>query len=155
MTRKIIKNIVSFVGKLVDIPAPKEIWHWMNTAVQAIRELNKLDKSEADQNAQLIQWVSESPLDWQLGGPCKAFMFGRNKEGQLADATNEGGSPGRLYGRICEEINIILKIISCVLKGYCEIFVMNEQQKFDYFWVKVHIMMQPLTSYHIPYSREF
>ena len=119
----------------------------MNTAVQAIRELNKLDKSEADQNAQLIQWVSESPLDWQLGGPCKAFMFGRNKEGQLADATNEGGSPGRLYGRICEEINIILKIISCVLKGNEDIFVMNEPQKFDYFWVK--------TSYHIPYSREF
>ena len=109
MTRKIIKMTISFLGKLVDIPAPKEIWHWMKTAVQAIRELNKLDKSEADQNAQLIQWVSESPLDWQLGGPCKAFMFGRNKEGQLADATNEGGSPGRLYGRICEEIYVILK----------------------------------------------
>ena len=76
-------------NKLVDIPAPKEIWQWMKTAVQAIRELNKLDKSEADQNAQLIQWVSESPLDWQFGGPCKAFMFGRNKEGQLAEATSE------------------------------------------------------------------
>ena len=76
-------------NKLVDVPAPKEIWQWMKTAVQAIRELNKLDKSEADQNAQLIQWVSESPLDWQFGGPCKAFMFGRNKEGQLAEATSE------------------------------------------------------------------
>ena len=76
-------------NKLVDIPAPKEIWQWMKTAVQTIRELNKLDKSEADQNAQLIQWVSESPLDWQFGGPCKAFMFGRNKEGQMADATAE------------------------------------------------------------------
>ena len=81
------------IEKMVDIPAPNEIWQWMTQAIQAIRALNNLDRSQVKQNSQLIQWVGEKPLDWQLGGPCKAFMFGRNKEGQLADATDDSNDP--------------------------------------------------------------
>lgn len=78
-------------GKMVDIPAFKEVWHWMIEAIKAIREINRMsrDSNVLQRDAQLVNWAYERPLDWQLGGPCKAFLFGRNKEGQLADAAKD------------------------------------------------------------------
>ena len=51
-------------GQMVDIPAPRQVWHWMISAINAIRELNNLDKDPTwlEQSSQLMQWASESPL---------------------------------------------------------------------------------------------
>ena len=51
-------------GQMVDIPAPRQVWHWMICAINAIRELNNLDKDPTwlEQSSQLMQWASESPL---------------------------------------------------------------------------------------------
>ena len=71
------------------------------TAIEAMRELNNLnnknDPGWLEQSFQLMQWASQSPLDWQENGVCQTFLFGRNKEGQLADAASETLD---LYGQL-------------------------------------------------------
>lgn len=37
------------------------------------------------QDQQIIQWVSQRPQDWQIGGKCKAFLWGSDRHGQLAE----------------------------------------------------------------------
>lgn len=37
------------------------------------------------QDQQIIQWVSQQPQDWQIGGKCKAFLWGSDRHGQLAE----------------------------------------------------------------------
>ena len=35
---------------------------------------------------ELMQWATESPSDWQLGGKCSAYLFGNGNHGELANA---------------------------------------------------------------------
>ena len=58
-------------SRMVDVPAPKETWQWMIDAIKTIKELKKMEAKDALINSQLIKWVNERPLDWQLGGPCR------------------------------------------------------------------------------------
>jgi E3 ubiquitin-protein ligase HERC1 len=86
-------------SRMIDIPAPKEVWGWLIKAVQASRLLNDLVRRQqnggwkVEEDIQLMEWASERPLDWQVGGQCSAFLLGRNKEGQLADAGLDGQRP--------------------------------------------------------------
>ena len=47
---------------------------------------NQRDKWANECDIQLMQWASEVPTDWQLGGKCSAYLYGDNRYGQLADA---------------------------------------------------------------------
>ncbi|KAK9737174.1 HECT-domain (ubiquitin-transferase) [Popillia japonica] len=42
------------------------------------------------QDEQIIQWVTNRPQDWQIGGKCNVYLWGSNRHGQLAEvqATN-------------------------------------------------------------------
>ena len=33
---------------------------------------------------ELMQWATEMPSDWQVGGKCSAYLFGNGNHGQLA-----------------------------------------------------------------------
>ncbi|XP_018567016.1 probable E3 ubiquitin-protein ligase HERC1 [Anoplophora glabripennis] len=37
------------------------------------------------QDQQIMQWVSQRPQDWQIGGKCRAFLWGSDRHGQLAE----------------------------------------------------------------------
>ena len=101
-------------GKMIDISAPKDVWYWMISAIRAIRELNNLDKTQADENAELIHWVTENPLDWQLGGACGVFTFGRKREGQLGDANIDHLDPdGQLPHECCGQVYAETQQIVC------------------------------------------
>ncbi|KAJ8985353.1 hypothetical protein NQ317_008384 [Molorchus minor] len=37
------------------------------------------------QDEQIMQWASQRPQDWQIGGKCKAYLWGSDRHGQLAE----------------------------------------------------------------------
>lgn len=39
------------------------------------------------QDREIMQWVSERPGDWHVGGSCQAYLWGSNRYGQLGDLT--------------------------------------------------------------------
>ncbi|CAH1119370.1 unnamed protein product, partial [Phaedon cochleariae] len=39
----------------------------------------------ADQDGQIMQWVAQRPQDWQIGGKYKAYLWGSDRHGQLAE----------------------------------------------------------------------
>ena len=128
-----VLNVDLRTNRMVDVPAPKETWQWMIDAIETLKELQKMEAKESQENAQLIKWVNEHPLDWQLGGPCQAWMFGRNKEGQLADATvdNRVSSPDGQrpkYGPSCAEAQSVIcgKNSTFVIKSNGDVYSCGE-----------------------------
>ena len=127
-----VLNVDLRTNRMVDVPAPKEIWQWMIDAIETLKELQKMEAKESQENAQLIKWVNEHPLDWQLGGPCQTWMFGRNKEGQLADATvvslhnNDGQRPK--CGPSCAEAQSVIcgKNSTFVIKSNGDVYSCGE-----------------------------
>ncbi|XP_074033510.1 probable E3 ubiquitin-protein ligase HERC1 isoform X2 [Leptinotarsa decemlineata] len=37
------------------------------------------------EDEQIMQWASQRPQDWQIGGKCKAYLWGSDRHGQLAE----------------------------------------------------------------------
>ncbi|KAG5885881.1 hypothetical protein JTB14_019144 [Gonioctena quinquepunctata] len=37
------------------------------------------------QDEQIMQWATQRPQDWQMGGRCKSFLWGSDRHGQLAE----------------------------------------------------------------------
>lgn len=58
------------------------------------------------QDEQIIQWVTQRPQDWQIGGKCKAFMWGSDRHGQLAELGYSASVPAAV-----ESFSIARKII--------------------------------------------
>lgn len=40
------------------------------------------------QDEQIMQWASQRPQDWQIGGKCTAYLWGSDRHGQLAELGN-------------------------------------------------------------------
>ena len=105
-------------GQMIEIDAPREVWGWLIDAIrasQAIRALqaredltgfalesvvSSIDIAETksinwkeEYDVQLIQWHSEQPNDWQVGGENSGYLFGNGNEGQLADAETHDERP--------------------------------------------------------------
>ena len=51
-------------------------------------EINDVLNWTYEEDVQLMQWATEAPSDWQVGGKCSAYLFGNGRSGQLADAGN-------------------------------------------------------------------
>ncbi|CAH0559022.1 unnamed protein product [Brassicogethes aeneus] len=58
------------------------------------------------QDEQLIQWVTQRPEDWQIGGKCKTYMWGSDRHGQLAELGYSSSVPMNV-----ESFSIAKKII--------------------------------------------
>ena len=50
----------------------------------------------AQQDEQIMQWVSQRPQDWQIGGKCKAYMWGSDRHGQLAELGYSASVPAQV-----------------------------------------------------------
>ncbi|XP_018324237.1 probable E3 ubiquitin-protein ligase HERC1 isoform X2 [Agrilus planipennis] len=37
------------------------------------------------QDEQIMQWITQRPQDWQIGGKCNAYLWGSDRHGQLAE----------------------------------------------------------------------
>ena len=59
----------------------------------------RLKKGRADYewdnqcDIELMQWATESPSDWQVGGKCSAYLFGNANHGQLANSGTKCAKP--------------------------------------------------------------
>lgn len=53
-----------------------------------------------------MQWVSQRPQDWQIGGKCQAYMWGSDRHGQLAELGYSASVPVQV-----ESFSIARKII--------------------------------------------
>ena len=42
---------------------------------------------------QIIQWVSQRPEDWRVGGKCESFLWGGGRHGQLCEAGRMVATP--------------------------------------------------------------
>ena len=41
---------------------------------------------ELSQDEEIMQWASQQPEDWQLGGQCDAYLWGGGRHGQLCES---------------------------------------------------------------------
>lgn len=58
------------------------------------------------QDEQIMSWVTQRPQDWQIGGKCKAYMWGSDRHGQLAELGYSVSSPTHV-----ESFSIAKKIV--------------------------------------------
>ncbi|KAJ8965419.1 hypothetical protein NQ314_004172 [Rhamnusium bicolor] len=58
------------------------------------------------QDEQIIQWASHRPQDWQIGGKCRAFLWGSDRHGQLAELGYSASVPA-----LVESFSISRKIV--------------------------------------------
>jgi E3 ubiquitin-protein ligase HERC1 len=58
------------------------------------------------QDEQIMQWVTQRPQDWQIGGKCKAYMWGSDRHGQLAELGYSASVPAQV-----ESFSIARKIV--------------------------------------------
>ncbi len=42
---------------------------------------------------QILQWASQHPEDWQIGGKCEVYMWGGGRHGQLGESGRSVMSP--------------------------------------------------------------
>ncbi|KAL3277276.1 hypothetical protein HHI36_012626 [Cryptolaemus montrouzieri] len=45
------------------------------------------------QDEQIMQWVTQRPQDWQIGGKCEAYLWGSDRHGQLAEVGCNASAP--------------------------------------------------------------
>ncbi|KAJ8960520.1 hypothetical protein NQ318_013805 [Aromia moschata] len=45
------------------------------------------------QDEQIVQWASQRPHDWQIGGKCRAYLWGSDRHGQLAELGYSAPAP--------------------------------------------------------------
>nr|CAH7744976.1 unnamed protein product [Callosobruchus chinensis] len=58
------------------------------------------------QDEQIIQWAVQRPQDWQIGGTCKAYLWGSDRHGQLAELGFSVSVPA-----IVESFSVAKKIV--------------------------------------------
>ncbi|XP_060527187.1 probable E3 ubiquitin-protein ligase HERC1 [Cylas formicarius] len=45
------------------------------------------------QDEQIVQWAAQRPQDWEIGGKCKAYLWGSDRHGQLAELGYSASAP--------------------------------------------------------------
>ncbi|CAG9773088.1 unnamed protein product [Ceutorhynchus assimilis] len=45
------------------------------------------------QDEQIMQWAAQRPQDWEIGGKCKAYLWGSDRHGQLAELGFSASAP--------------------------------------------------------------
>ncbi|CAH1979985.1 unnamed protein product [Acanthoscelides obtectus] len=58
------------------------------------------------QDEQIIQWAVHRPQDWQIGGTCKAYLWGSDRHGQLAELGYSASVPAAV-----ESFSVAKKIV--------------------------------------------
>ncbi|KAK9884642.1 hypothetical protein WA026_007479 [Henosepilachna vigintioctopunctata] len=58
------------------------------------------------QDEQIMQWVTQRPQDWQIGGKCEAYMWGSDRHGQLAEMGYNASVP-----TLVESFSVARKIV--------------------------------------------
>ncbi|XP_057655201.1 probable E3 ubiquitin-protein ligase HERC1 isoform X1 [Diorhabda carinulata] len=58
------------------------------------------------QDEQIMQWAAQRPHDWQFGGKCKAYLWGSDRHGQLAELGYSASVPAAV-----ESFSIARKIV--------------------------------------------
>ncbi|XP_050515460.1 probable E3 ubiquitin-protein ligase HERC1 isoform X1 [Diabrotica virgifera virgifera] len=58
------------------------------------------------QDEQIMQWSAQRPQDWQFGGKCKAYLWGSDRHGQLAELGYSASIPAQV-----ESFSIARKIV--------------------------------------------
>lgn len=58
------------------------------------------------QDEQIMQWAAQRPQDWQFGGKCKAYLWGSDRHGQLAELGYSASIPAAV-----ESFSIARKIV--------------------------------------------
>ncbi|XP_076258464.1 putative E3 ubiquitin-protein ligase HERC1 isoform X2 [Rhynchophorus ferrugineus] len=58
------------------------------------------------QDQQIIQWASQRPQDWEIGGKCRAYLWGSDRYGQLAELGYSASAPA-----LVESFSVARKII--------------------------------------------
>nr|CAI5839109.1 unnamed protein product [Callosobruchus analis] len=58
------------------------------------------------QDEQIIQWAVQRPQDWQIGGTCKAYLWGSDRHGQLAELGYSASVPATV-----ESFSVAKKIV--------------------------------------------
>lgn len=48
------------------------------------------------QDEQIMRWVTQRPHDWQIGGKCKAYLWGSDRHGQLAELGYSASVPSEV-----------------------------------------------------------
>lgn len=82
-------------------------YQWLHTFCVAAQTANSLVKRAVPvkgeiaqniswtikQDEQIIQWMTQSPDSWEIGGKCTAYLWGSHRHGQLADVSGNASSP--------------------------------------------------------------
>ncbi|KAF5301595.1 hypothetical protein FQR65_LT08900 [Abscondita terminalis] len=58
------------------------------------------------QDEQIIQWITQRPNDWQIGGKCTSYVWGSDRHGQLAEVGCSASTP-----TVVESFSIARKIV--------------------------------------------
>ncbi|XP_030752542.1 probable E3 ubiquitin-protein ligase HERC1 [Sitophilus oryzae] len=58
------------------------------------------------QDEQIMEWSSQRPQDWEIGGKCRAFLWGSDRHGQLAELGYSASAPA-----IVESFSVARKIV--------------------------------------------
>lgn len=79
-------------------------WQWLMAYSQAAglsKRLIMRTETEPDDSIewslkadeQIMNWVTQQPQDWQIGGKCQAFLWGSGRHGQLAEGGCNSTTP--------------------------------------------------------------
>ncbi|XP_044259648.1 probable E3 ubiquitin-protein ligase HERC1 isoform X3 [Tribolium madens] len=86
---------------------PESVLSWTRGIVDGVTlEAVQNASWTTKQDEQIMQWVSQRPQDWQIGGKCKAYMWGSDRHGQLAELGYSASVPIQV-----ESFSISRKII--------------------------------------------
>lgn len=74
-------------------------------------EENKLEAAQntlwsIKEDEQIIQWVTQRPHDWQIGGKCNAYLWGSDRHGQLAEVGSSASTP-----TLVESFSVAKKVV--------------------------------------------
>ncbi|KAL1506224.1 hypothetical protein ABEB36_005622 [Hypothenemus hampei] len=59
-----------------------------------------------NQDEQIMQWAAQRPQDWEIGGKCKAYFWGSDRHGQLAELGFSSSTP-----LLVESFSVARKIV--------------------------------------------
>ena len=52
---------------------------------------------------QVMQWVTQRPEDWRVGGKCESFLWGGGRHGQLCEAGRMVATPTHTPSFACAQ----------------------------------------------------
>ena len=64
-----------------------------------------------DIDSEIMNWASQNPEDWQIGGKCEAYMWGYERHGQLCEGGRVVLTPKNVMSySIAQQVNSKLDV---------------------------------------------